>query len=217
MDLSQITYINLDTKAKRKSLMEDQLSRQKIPYFRTPGVVCEDFLSREVDESISFGSGKHKGTVGCFLAHRNAVKSLLDGGGKDEDLVMILEDDVLFGEEFWAFLERSEFHTRADIMFFNASFQYKSKPKPPPNEKNLYEITGGYPMFLGAFAYVMKFKMLGAILEQMDSVDKYDDVDCGFYYKRFSCYTLVTETLRMNNFKSDRDPEGHYNKDRKNG
>ena len=80
-----IIYINLDKATERRQLMEDQLKIIDTPVVRVPGVLIPD--------------GFKKGAKGCFLAHLNAMKELLNQGW---DRCLILEDDAgLFLSSRW--------------------------------------------------------------------------------------------------------------------
>jgi GR25 family glycosyltransferase involved in LPS biosynthesis len=202
--------------------MEDQLCKQTIPYFRTEGVLCEDFLNYKIDEKIEHGSNKHKGTVGCFLAHKKALINLSNCNLNSEDIVLVMEDDVIINPIFWEYLSANSFYKKAEIIFFNAACCY-SWSKLPKKEsvisekKKFYEIYCGHPTFLGAFAYITKYKFLNNIISKMENINTYDDVDCGFYYKNFKCYTYITENISVDTFKSDRDSDSPFNKDGKDG
>lgn len=217
MNIRQITYINLDCRKVRNGFMEKQLSRQKIPYSRTTGVVCEDFASYGIVPNIEVGSARHKGTIGCFLAHKKALLGVLESDCGEEEMTLVLEDDVKFCDLFWVFVEKSEFPEDADILFFNATRQYRGKPWPTKNEKDLYLIDQGFPMFFGAFAYAINKSKAREAVEKMESLKTYGDVDCDFYYTKFKCYTLLTKTLAISRFASDRDPNSSFNKGKKIG
>jgi len=221
MEVKIATYINLDRRPNKLDLMEGQLGVQNIPYFRTPGVVCGDFLSFPVEEEIGHGTDRHMGTVGCFLAHKNALISLGERDLKDEDLVMVFEDDVIIQEGFWGDLDRMKFPMGADIVFLNATLQHKQKPRPDDeylvSEDEVgktYRIYCGYPQFLGAFCYVLKFGNISRIVSAMESVKSYGDVDCRFYYPNFNCFTIVNKNIKVGNFSSDRFPSAHFNKNK---
>lgn len=192
--------------------MERQLSAQETPYFRTSGVVCEDFLSRQIQESpgLTSGSARHKGTVGCFLAHKSALDSLRSRTTGD-CFVMVFEDDIFIHPQFWSLLNDLDFPANAEMLFFNSAFQYRKKPVPKLRADNIYKIDQGYPVFIGAFSYLVKLSMLDDMIKKMDGVSVYQDVD-QFYYSNFSCYTFCGPFMRVLGFKSDRDPDEFYNK-----
>lgn len=50
----------------------------------------------------------------------------------------------------------------------------------------------------------------------MENINTYEDVDCGFYYKNFKCYTHI-ENISVDIFKSDIDSDSPFNKDVKDG
>lgn len=216
MEISEITYINLDFRKIRKSFIEKELSQQSLPYFRTPGVVCEDFESFEIVPGIERGSPRHKGTIGCFLAHKAALVGLSEAGA-DQEFCLVLEDDACTTNEFFRVLAEQEFPEDAEILFFNSTMQYPGKPQPPKNEKNLYRIDRGYPMFTGAHTYVLRRGKAREAVEKMEALKTYGDVDCDFYYPNFKCYTLVTTTLSIRRFVSDRHPKAEFNAGRQNG
>ena len=72
-----IIYINMDKAIFRRKLIEDQLKDIDIPVVRVPGVLVTE--------------GPKRGAHGCFLAHLNAMKTMLNKGW---DRCLILEDDA---------------------------------------------------------------------------------------------------------------------------
>lgn len=79
-----ILYINMDRSTDRRKFIEDQTRGLSKPVVRITGVLV-------TDEMLAlYTKGSKRGQVGCFLAHRNAMKELLKKGW---DKALILEDD----------------------------------------------------------------------------------------------------------------------------
>ena len=78
-----IIYINMDKAVKRKAFIEEQLKGLTVPIVRIKGVVIKDNTKLE---------GK-VAAIGCYLAHVNAMKELINRGW---DRALIIEDDACF-------------------------------------------------------------------------------------------------------------------------
>ena len=79
-----ILYINMDRSTDRRKFIEEQTRGLSKPVIRITGVLV-------TDEMLAlYTRGNKRGAVGCFLAHRNAMKELLKKGW---DKALILEDD----------------------------------------------------------------------------------------------------------------------------
>ncbi|MCP4727797.1 MAG: glycosyltransferase family 25 protein [bacterium] len=79
-----ILYINMDSSTDRRKFIEEQTRGLSKPVVRITGVLV-------TDEMLAlYTQGSKRGAVGCFLAHRNAMKELLKKGW---DKALILEDD----------------------------------------------------------------------------------------------------------------------------
>ena len=79
-----ILYINMDRSTYRRKFIEEQTRGLSKPVIRITGVLV-------TDEMLAlYTRGSKRGAVGCFLAHRNAMKELLKKGW---DKALILEDD----------------------------------------------------------------------------------------------------------------------------
>jgi GR25 family glycosyltransferase involved in LPS biosynthesis len=192
------------------------LKNVSIPSFKTKGIIVENLNDYPIVDSIESYSAKHRGTVGCFLAHKNAIGNLIkfakENKLKPNDVVMVVEDDVKIDFSFWEHVKTLEFPESADVVFFDIipkpEFQ---KHRPQLDSKylvdkktNLYYVYDGYPTFYGAYAYAIEMKNLSKIFDCLDKIKIYNDVD-QFYYSQFKCYTFGTNMLWFKmKFNSDR-------------
>lgn len=83
-----ILYVNMDRSVSRRKFMEAQTQDLSVPVVRVTGVLVKD---KELSE---YTSSSNRGAVGCFLAHRNAMKEFIKRGW---DSALILEDDGCLG------------------------------------------------------------------------------------------------------------------------
>jgi hypothetical protein len=84
-----ILYINMDRSTYRRKFIEEQTRGLSKPVIRITGVLVTDEML------VNYTRGSKRGAVGCFLAHRNAMKELLRKGW---DKALILEDDACLSQ-----------------------------------------------------------------------------------------------------------------------
>ena len=216
-------YINLDYRKNKNQFMEGQLGPCGIDFSRVSGVDVEDFQEFSIEPTIAHGSLRHKGTMGCFFAHRNCIKKIVEENNSSQDYYAVLEDDVSLNCEVFSELGALVPPEGLDLLSVNSAMQlrprlgaWKRSPnKPYPEDKyrvsdSIYKIYTVYPIFLGAFFYVVNLNVAKKILNKMEAVQTYEDYDM-FLFKNFNCYTYITEKVYVENFKSDRDLDAKYN------
>lgn len=216
MNIKAITYINLDHRQDKLRYVRRLLKNIPITSFKTKGVLVESPTDYPVVDGVKPESKMHKGIVGCFLAHKSAIKNLIEFAQKNElesnDVVMVVEDDVRINPEFWDHVKSLECPADSDIVFFDIC----PKPglqrhRPSLNNEhlidensNLYYVYGNYPAFYGAYAYVVMVKNLKKIFDSLEEIKVYQNVD-QFYYDIFKCYTFCTNMVWFKmKFTSDR-------------
>jgi hypothetical protein len=215
MNIQLVTYINLPHRREKNGKMVGQLLGCGIPFYRTEGVVPENFRDYRVPEYLRPGSTRHKGTVGCYLAHRRAVADLESKCASpqfDKDgQVMIFEDDVSLSETFWPHIRTLGIPDDCDMVFFDNSHKNGTSPDPGHlvnGRSDLWFIHTGWPAFFGAYAYVIPIRNLSRIRHILDNPPNglYWDVD-GYYIENTTAYSYRTNRVRVTCGISDRNPD----------
>jgi len=139
LNISNVTYINLKSNKDRLDNILSILNHCPYPYFKTDGVaiassfehldiidpfIIDPFLFRK-DEKFIFG------TIGCFLAHKQAIKNLIKVVEDAEAYSMILEDDISITDNFWPIFKSldEQKYEEADILFIDNKIKKKGHPK----------------------------------------------------------------------------------------
>ncbi|MEO1749428.1 MAG: glycosyltransferase family 25 protein [Pseudomonadota bacterium] len=96
--------INLDRAADRRAHMEAELNKRGVDWERVPAFDCREFEEGFVHGVYAKSSRVHQdpGSIGSFLTHRECWRRLVES---DEKHALILEDDLLFGEDSMRFLQ----------------------------------------------------------------------------------------------------------------
>lgn len=214
MKIEKAYYINLDSRKKKKEFMERQLGSCGLPYSRIPGVDLTEFSHFNIVDSIRSGSLRHKGTVGCFLAHQRCLEAVAQESQKTgSGFYAIFEDDVGFDCGIFETISSLVLPNEFEILLINSALQYPGKPAPDPRylvSESIYRVYTIYPVFLGAFFYVLNVSTALKVLDKMKKVKVYEDYDM-FLFKNFECYTYINGGVYVEKFKSDRDVEAKYN------
>ena len=97
----QIYVINMSSSSDRFNYISQQLEQQNLSFKRIPGVDVKERqdLKNKYYSKVRNKLGYHKtltdGEIGCYIAHRNAWKAILDD---DIDFGLVLEDDAYLKE-----------------------------------------------------------------------------------------------------------------------
>ena len=121
-----VLLINLDRSEGRRLLMEQRLSALGLPYTRFSAIDGKaewsnlSNLSNSVD-IIAFeknvGRDVMQGEIGCYHSHLRSWKMFLDS---DYHTLLVLEDDVVFGDDFLSALNEAIIHCHFwDILNLN--------------------------------------------------------------------------------------------------
>ena len=118
-----VTLINLDRSEQRRHQMERRLADIGLAYTRLSAV---DGKARWADLSPSVdvdafqrnvGRDVMQGEIGCYHSHLHAWRGLLES---DCHTLLVLEDDVVFGDDFLQALQKALAHRdRWDMLNFN--------------------------------------------------------------------------------------------------
>lgn len=100
--------INLDRSPDRLLQMQERLNNLKLPFKRIPAVDGKqvEFTSREIDSSAyekCHGKYITPTEVACYISHYNALKAYIEES--DKEFALILEDDMVFCEDFLIILD----------------------------------------------------------------------------------------------------------------
>lgn len=217
---SRLFFINLDNRKRKRKIMEKQLFNSSIPFTRISGVNCLDFIKYKIKNITNYNLSYHKGLIGCFLAHKKClqyIQSLFQNKNNNKKFI-ITEDDIFFKKTLFKEIQELSVPLDCDILFLNSACL---KGRPAPNKKmlvseNLYKINESYPTFMGAFFYIITYDVITRVLDKMQKIDLYEDLDM-FLFNNFNCYTYITKNLSLIDFKSDRDPEAQHNKNKLEG
>ena len=97
-------YINLEKRPERRRYIETQISKVQLDAQRIDAVAPSQ-IPEDLQERLSAIHEKKRLTISelaCGLSHRKAWQALLDSG---EDMALIIEDDVVFSNDFRLFLD----------------------------------------------------------------------------------------------------------------
>ncbi len=118
-----VWLINLDRDTARKDAMKDQLDTLGLTYTRFPGIDGKarvEELAQRADADAyarNMGSPILPGKMGCYASHIAVWDAFL---ASNKDVALILEDDVVFHDDFLAALDLALVHAdRWDTLRFN--------------------------------------------------------------------------------------------------
>jgi GR25 family glycosyltransferase involved in LPS biosynthesis len=207
MIIDLLTYINLDSRIDKHINIKHQLRNFK-DQFRTPGIVCDNFFDYPIIDEIKDNPPRHKGTIGCFLAHKKALTELMiRSNPNSKNYVMVVEDDIVINSKFWENIESLYPPLNDGIIFFD-SMRINNLDYNMQIQENLWPIYSDYPVFCGAFCYAVSIKNLPLILNILNSVTIYNDFDRFIYcHPNLQNLCYKTDMITVNaSFLSDRDP-----------
>lgn len=209
MQITNLTFINLDNRKDKLQSIRTQLEStpKHIVIHRTPGVLVDKIKilkyptkNRELSNPIH-----HRGTVGCFLAHANAIQSLILKRtrylNRDRSkFSFIMEDDIVINKSFWSTIDSiKEIPDHIDIIFFDNCHH-------PKNIGVLHEIPRMDANYAGAFCYAIRNNSLYKVHRLLRSVKFFNHVDVMLYnHKKIRTYSYISNIIKVNfDFGSDR-------------
>jgi glycosyl transferase family 25 len=159
----EVVLINLDRSVERRQLMEQRLREIGLAYRRLSAVDGQARwaeISPQLDTKAfqrNVGRDVLRGEVGCYFSHLQAWQQLLESSA---DTLLVLEDDVVFGQDFMVALELALAHRGDwDVLKLN-----KIRAKQPVRQRRL----GGYSLN----AYIGTATGMGAYLIQRHTVQQ---------------------------------------------
>jgi GR25 family glycosyltransferase involved in LPS biosynthesis len=203
MKVSQVTFINLDHRNDRLHNIEKQLFSCPFPTFKSPGFLIENYA--DFDKSDYSKEKEHKGIIGCFFSHKNAIKNLISKNLDQEEYSLILEDDVVIYPKFWNILKNIETYVdNADIIFFDTAvknspygaFEIVNSNYPVAYNVDHFNFNINDKKILchyGTHCYAIQNKKLNKIYELLNSVKVYDDIDM-FYLSHRNLIKFCLDT-----------------------
>jgi len=112
----QIYVINMSSSSDRFNYISQQLEQQNLSFKRIPGVDIkerQDLKNKyysKVRNKLDYHTPLTDGEIGCYIAHRNAWKAILDD---DIDFGLVLEDDAYLKENLKLILDNLH-NTKSD-------------------------------------------------------------------------------------------------------
>lgn len=158
---NSIHVINLDKDTDRLQKFQGYAEQAKVPVRRCPAVNGNSYtkelaLSDGIPES-SWESFK-KGEIGCFLSHKNLLRSLADRN--DSDYHLIFEDDAILPVDLSSKLDGvfQEVPSNWDMIFLGVSI-----PKLVQHHGIIHTAEEGVEGNFGTFAYIVRHTSLPKI------------------------------------------------------
>ncbi|EBA12466.1 glycosyltransferase family 25 protein [Roseobacter sp. CCS2] len=163
-----VWLINLDRDADRLQHMEDQLRPLDLPCQRFPAIDGKqqvDTLSKRADAAAyarNMGSPILPGKMGCYASHIAVWEAFL---ASDSDVALILEDDVVFHDDFLQSLDLAlEASDHWDTVRFNCI-----RAKLPVRQGYVgdYSLNAYVGPFTGNAAYLIKRDVAQRVLPNL--------------------------------------------------
>ncbi len=163
-----VWLINLDRDTARGEAMKAQLDSLGLPYTRFPGIdgkARADELAQRADADAyarNMGSPILPGKMGCYASHIAVWEAFL---ASDKDVALILEDDVVFHDDFLAALDLALANgNRWDTLRFNCI-----RAKIPVSQGKLgpYTLNAYIGPFTGNAAYLIHRSLAERILPNL--------------------------------------------------
>lgn len=163
-----VTLINLDRSEHRRIQMAQRLEEIGLDYFRLAAVDgkalwAELLPSVDVDAfQRNVGRDLMQGEIGCYHSHLQAWRSLVDS---DCHTLLVLEDDVVFGEDFLeALSEALQYRHSWDMLNLN-----KIRAKQPVRQAGLgcYSLNAYLGPLTGMGAYLISRDTAARLLPAM--------------------------------------------------
>lgn len=217
MILNTITYINLDKRKEKYLHINSHIESSKVRSFKTSGIICEDYLSYPIIEQIAKNHKRYKGTIGCFLAHKQAILNLISCVDKTHcnDYCLIIEDDIIIKPIFWDFVKALRIEQEHDIIFFDSGRKLDLS-KCIDSKQKIWEIYEDYPRFCGAFCYAIPNTKLQYVYDVLHNITIYQDVDrfllANSDVKKLCCQSGFVKVNHK--YGSDRDPTRTWSRKR---
>ena len=205
IDINKIYYINLDSSIERKQNILLQAKKEKLKLERFPAINGKSLNINKLYEDKLFTKfifTSKRGMIGCTWSHINLWKKIAKSNHEN---ILILEDDVLFVDNFKLKLESymRQVPENWDIIYLGASNIYGKKInnniiKPLYTSKNLTNV--------GAYAMLVKKQTVIELLQIMKPINDDFDIQIKNKYNKYNniYYFNPPLILHNNNINSDR-------------
>lgn len=198
-------FINLDKSVDRRNNLEKNSHENNIKLTRFPAYYGKDLDKQKLYKDGIFDKFIFRtkdGMIGCTLSHLKLWEKISNG---NDEIVLILEDDVLFADNFWDKFNKyySQLPADWDIAYLGASNIYGKKVsenliKPIYGTKSLTNV--------GAYGMLVRKKNMDKMLKAMTPVSKDFDIQLRDNYNKNSniYYFNPPIILHDNTIDSDR-------------
>lgn len=214
MNISAVTYINLDHRQDRLNNMTQQLLNCPYSYYRIPGVIVGDPTSFPILPKFQNDISSRKGVLGAFFSHKKAIEHLISLNNNPEQYSIIFEDDIYIHSTFWSLIQKLEHDfEQADVILFDAanrSCPYGTFNKVRSCYPIIYEIkkeplcwtydNATRLCFWGSHCTVIQNKKLQPMLDLLNAIDVYMNIDI-FYLNKTNCFVVETNLTHQQFYK----------------
>ena len=139
----------------------------------------------------SGGRDSLKGSIGCALTHRQIWRELADSL---HQTCLILEDDVEIPSDFWKRFNEIEIPNDWDIVFLGGVRIYGK-----PVHNNLIRAVStksNYWNNCGLYAYLINKRSAKRLLDMVDTVQTYLDIQMNRFYNKLKVYYIVPNIVK---------------------
>ena len=203
-NIDKIYFINLDSSKDRLEYMNQQGKNNNLNLVRYPAVYGKDIDKESlIQRGILDNNHKLKdGELGCYLSHLGILKK----AHRDKDnIIMVLEDDIIFNEDFKEKLNEyyKEVPNDWDIIYLGGS-RLRGRKISEHVLKGVYdkEVNGNYNM--GMYAVLLNKKSINKILKKVYPIRNAIDTIIAKNNDNLNIYFLNPSIINHNNdFISD--------------
>lgn len=218
--IDKVYIINLERCKEKKNNMEKQVSKLNLNYkfFKAIDGTNDEDLSKynyKIPNWTDPNSGKPmtRGEIGCALSHYNVWldinKSIKNGELSENCKVLILEDDVIFLDNFIEDYEKYTKGLKYDMLYLHRKALNEENETPLKEFNHIYNIRKNYWLCAYVLTYEGVKKLINAnYLENLIPADEFVPIMYGTnvmgfekYYKQYpklECYAIKPSLLKLN-------------------
>lgn len=184
--------INLKSSLQRRKIMEDQLTKLRIPFEIFEAVKGTDLSEEEITGYYTPDYYKNRpayftpGLAGCTISHYLLYKKIVS---EKIDIAIILEDDMILDKNFAAIANKlsTVITNHEAIMFFYQSYinipLAASTVLPIDNKFNLYQVVSSFGI-RSTGGYMITHETAKSLVEKLLPFSAYPDDWKSFYDRR---------------------------------
>jgi glycosyl transferase family 25 len=162
-------FINLDRSPDRLDYMTRTLDGLGLDHERVAAVDGQALSEAELASHYRYAPGTQRldrGSIACFLSHRAAWRRIAE---QDDPLALILEDDIIFGENARAILSRTDWiPADADIIRLETFRRHTVYDRTPVAEIDGRDLVRLRHIHLGGGAYILTRAAAAALLARTE-------------------------------------------------